>query len=281
MKNNRQLFDDVSAACSRNTALSYSTSFSLGISTLGKRYRQPVYAIYGFVRFADEIVDTFHSYNKADLLKRFREDTLYAIDNRISMNPILHSFQQAYHQFNLEWPLVDQFLKSMEMDLSDRTYTNEQYNQYIHGSAEVVGMMCLRVFAEGDQHIYEKLKPQAIRLGAAFQKINFLRDMKQDYEELGRNYFPEVDFTNFDSTQKLKIESEIKIDFDEGLKGIKMLPRESRLGVYLAYVYYRVLFNKMVRMPHTHIMHKRVRIPVSRKLALLAQSYVRHSLNLI
>jgi phytoene/squalene synthetase len=279
--NQKALFDEVSISCSRKTTHAYSTSFSLGIRTLGKQYRDPVYAVYGFVRFADEIVDTFHDFDKATLMARFREDTVRAIEDKISLNPILNSFQKAYHQFNFDWELVDTFLKSMEMDLDKNAYDRYGYETYILGSAEVVGLMCLKVFTSGDNVEYERLKPYAMRLGAAFQKINFLRDIKADYETLGRAYFPELDLRNFDEATKRKIEDEIAEDFQEAYKGILMLDKDARFGVYMAYTYYVRLFQKIKALPSNRIMEERIRIPNQKKFALMLKSYVQHNLNML
>lgn len=279
--NQKSLFDAVSIACSKKTTTSYSTSFSLGIKTLGKKFRDPIYAIYGFVRFADEIVDTFHDYDKVSLMARFREDTVRAIDEKISLNPILNSFQKVYHDFNLDWELVDTFLKSMEMDLDKTMYDRLGYEVYILGSAEVVGLMCLKVFTEGNQQEYERLKPYAMRLGAAFQKINFLRDLKADYQTLGRTYFPQLDMANFDENAKRTIEKEIAEDFHEAYKGILMLPKDARFGVYVAYTYYVRLFQKIKSLPSDRIMEERIRIPNQKKFALILKSYVQHNLNLL
>ncbi len=279
--NQKALFDEVSIYCSRKTTHAYSTSFSMGIKTLGKRFRDPVYAIYGFVRFADEIVDTFHDYDKTLLMERFRADTVNAIEDRISLNPILNSFQKAYHDYNFDWELVDTFLKSMEMDLDNTAYDRGGYETYILGSAEVVGLMCLKVFTQGDTEEYQRLKPYAMRLGAAFQKINFLRDIKADYESLGRAYFPELDLSRFDEGTKTKIEKEIAEDFHEAYKGILMLPKDARFGVYVAYTYYIRLFQKIKSLPSNRIMQERIRIPNQKKFALVLKSYVQHNLNML
>lgn len=279
--NQKALFDSVSISCSRKTTHAYSTSFSIGIRTLGKKFRDPVYAIYGFVRFADEIVDTFHDFDKETLMKRFREDTVNAINDKISLNPILNSFQKAYHDFNFDWELVDTFLKSMEMDLDETEHDRRSFEEYILGSAEVVGLMCLKVFTEGNQEEYLKQKPFAMRLGAAFQKINFLRDMKADYEALGRAYFPNLDMKNFDQSTKEKIEAEIEEDFNEAYKGILQLPKDARFGVYVAYTYYVRLFQKIKALPSHRILEERIRIPNQRKFALVLKSYVQHNLNLL
>jgi 15-cis-phytoene synthase len=275
------LYNQVCIKTSEYTTKRYSTSFSLGTRFLAKRFRNPIYAVYGFVRFADEIVDTFHEYDRATLLADFRTDVRKAIDQRISLNPILHSFQDTYHRFGLTWDMVDTFLLSMEMDLNDVRYTRETYDQYILGSAEVVGLMCLRVFTEGDDALYQRLKPHAMKLGAAFQKINFLRDLHDDNVELGRMYFPGLDLRQFDADAKRRIEREIEADFHEGFLGIKELPKDSRFGVYVAYRYYSRLLQDIRKMPPSTIMHQRVRIPDIRKYGLFMTSYMRHSLNLL
>lgn len=277
----KQLFDEVCLECSRNTTRSYSTSFSMGVRFLGKPLRDPIHAIYGFVRFADEIVDTFHAYDKEQLLRKFWRDTEDAIAMGISLNPILNSFQQVYHAYGMTWDLVDTFLKSMEMDLRPVDYDRNTYNTYILGSAEVVGLMCLRVFVEGDDATYERLKPYAMRLGAAFQKINFLRDLHADFMDLGRTYFPEVNPAQFDESTKKRIEAEIGEDFAEAYKGIQMLPKDARFGVYVAYVYYYRLFKKIQGLPSSRVLEERVRIPNQRKYALFVKSYVQHSFNLL
>ncbi len=275
------LFDSVSQKCSELTTKSYSTSFSLGIQSLAKKYRKPIYSIYGFVRFADEIVDTFHEHDKANLLQEFKRDTYKAIETKISLNPILHSFQLAVNTYKIDHDLIDSFLHSMEMDLNPYLYDRKTYETYILGSAEVVGLMCLRVFCEGDESNYQKLKPKAMRLGAAYQKINFLRDMKADYFSLGRAYFPHLKIENFDDTAKKTIEAEIDTDFKEGLEGIKNLPHGVRFGVYVSYVYYYSLFKKIKRLPPKRILTERIRIPNIQKYALILISYVQHKLNLI
>jgi len=238
----KKLFDDVSLKCSKTTTLTYSTSFSLGIKFLDKKFHNPIYSIYGFVRFADEIVDSFHEYDKSYLLNKFRNDTYEAIEQKISLNPVLNSFQKVVNDYSIERELVDTFLNSMEMDLQKQFYDQQLYQQYILGSAEVVGLMCLRVFCEGDEKLYEHLKFPAMKLGAAFQKVNFLRDLRADNIELGRTYFPEIDLKQFSLTDKNKIEKEIEEDFTKALLGIRQLPLSSRNGVYLAYFYYKKLF---------------------------------------
>lgn len=277
----KALFDDVSIRCSRLTTRAYSTSFSLGIFCLEREMRDPVYAIYGFVRFADEIVDTFHEFDKSTLLTRFREDTYKSIDEGISLNPILNSFQHTVRKYHIERELIDQFLKSMEMDLDQKSYDPSRFQEYILGSAEVVGLMCLRVFSKGDSAMYEQLKPFAMSLGSAFQKVNFLRDLKADYVGMGRSYFPDLDIERFDETTKQKIEQSIDDDFSMAFQGIKKLPRASRFGVYVAYVYYLALFNKIKNTPSHMVLSKRIRIRNRHKARLLAYSFVKHQLNMI
>ena len=276
-----KLYDRVCAECSVLTTKAYSTSFSLGIRFLGEQLRQPVYSIYGYVRFADEIVDTFHHKDKSTLFERFKADTNLALEEGISLNPILHAFQQVFHQYSLDKNHVDLFLQSMEWDLKRADYDRVGFEQYIVGSAEVVGLMCLKVFVNGDQSEYERLRPFAERLGAAFQKINFLRDIKADFQEMGRSYFPNLDMTSFDEQTKSIIEHEIEADFKEAYKGIIELPRSSRLGVYIAYIYYLRLFQKIRSLPSERIMEERIRIPNSRKATLFVGSYLRHSLNML
>ena len=275
------LFDDLSLKMSKATTQAYSTSFSLGIYFLNSRLRNAIYSIYGFVRLADEIVDSFEGYNQAYLLQKFREDTSESIETGISLNPILNSFQNAVNDYSINPELIETFLKSMEMDLQKVDYTQEKYQQYILGSAEVVGLMCLHVFTEGDMKKYEELKPYAMKLGAAFQKVNFLRDMKDDYHLLGRTYFPSVDMNDFCGDSKKKIEYEIENDFKIALDGIKMLPVSSKGGVYLAYVYYQSLFKKIKRLPAQKILNERVRINNGKKLSLMINSLVINKMNLI
>jgi len=271
----KQLYDQLSYDISEATTKKYSTSFSLGIATLAKELRAPIYAIYGFVRLADEIVDSFHGYDKESLMKKMRQDTVDAIEQGISINPILQSFQDTYNKYNIPWELVDTFLKSMEMDLENIDYDSDMYKQYILGSAEVVGLMCLKVFVKGDDKEYERLKPYAMMLGSAFQKINFLRDLKDDYHLLGRTYFPNVDMSDFNTETKQALEAEVEAEFIAALEGIKMLPKSSRMGVYLAYTYYRSLLNKIKKTPPQTIVNQRVRIPNSKKVSLMMGSYFR------
>jgi phytoene/squalene synthetase len=275
------LFNNTSFACSRLITKAYSTSFTWGIQTLHKRFHNPIYGIYGYVRFADEIVDTFHGHDKEDLLRRFREDTVKAIEEKISLNPVLNSFQLVVNQYNIEWDLIDSFLKSMEMDLYYDRYEASMYDTYIYGSAEVVGLMCLRVFCEGDAAMYDRLKAPAKSLGAAFQKVNFLRDMKSDYVERGRVYFPGMNFTTFDEEAKKQVEANIQKDFDDAYDGIVQLPNGARMGVYLAYIYYVSLFNKIKQTAAEVVKSERIRVSDRRKIGLLVKTYVKGSLNII
>lgn len=275
------LYNKTCQECSQLITNRYSTSFSMGIKVFDKKFRAPIYAVYGFVRFADEIVDTFHDYPKATLLERFRQDTYKAIEERISLNPVLQSFQEVVHKYNIEMELIDAFLDSMEMDLFFHRYEDSLYKKYIYGSAEVVGLMCLRVFCEGNDAQYESLKEPARSLGSAFQKINFLRDMKSDFDERGRVYFPGVDFTKFTNDEKLMIEADIKKDFDDAYKGIIRLPKGARFGVYLAYVYYINLFQKIKSAPVTRVQQERIRVNDRKKVYLLFQSALRNGLNLL
>jgi len=276
-----QLFDDSCQECSKLITNRYSTSFSMGIKLFDPRFRTPIYNIYGFVRFADEIVDTFHNQDKLTLLNEFREDTHKAISQRISLNPVLHAFQKTVHDYKIDTDLIDAFLDSMEMDLDKIDYEWHTYNKYIYGSAEVVGLMCLKVFAEGDLEVYEKLKEPARKLGSAFQKINFLRDIKSDYEERGRTYFPGLEFEHFTNVQKKEIEEDIAKDFHDGYMGILNLPKGSRLGVYLAYIYYMNLFKKIKKAPAATLSEERIRVRDTKKVYLLFSSAVRNSLNMI
>ena len=277
----KQLFDNVSIKTSKMVTNSYSTSFSLGIKFLHKEFQDPIYSIYGFVRFADEIVDTFHDYNKKELLDEFKLETYRAIERGISLNPVLNSFQKVVNDYKIDVKLIETFLKSMEMDLDKKVYSEEAYKDYILGSAEVVGLMCLRVFVKANQKMYEDLTPYAMSLGSAFQKINFLRDLHADYLGMGRVYFPNVELKELDPQTKAALEEDIEIDFNKGLEGIKLLPKDSRFGVYVAYIYYRKLFNKIKSLHPERILEERIRIPNSQKMALFASSYVRHSLNLL
>jgi 15-cis-phytoene synthase len=273
-----QLFDKTSKEISRKVSLNYSTSFSLGIRLLAKEYRWAVFATYGFVRLADEIVDTFHTFNKERLLKDFKFQTYQAIEEGISTNPILHSFQLAANQFGITHDLIEPFFNSMEEDLDKQSHDETSYNDYIYGSAEVVGLMCLKIFCKGDTVLYQSLLPFARSLGAAFQKVNFLRDIRSDVEERGRVYFPGVDFDCFTEHDKMNIIQEVKKDFEHAYKGIIQLPMGCRLGVYTAYIYYLKLLEKIERTTAAEIMNQRIRIPNSQKLVLLAESFVREKL---
>lgn len=277
----KEIFDQLSANCSRLTTKLYSTSFSYGIYFLGKELRQPIHSIYGFVRLADEIVDSFHHYDKRFLLEKFKEDTFEAINLGISLNPILNSFQRVVNQYQIDQELIVLFLRSMEMDLSTQKYTPELYNEYILGSAEVVGLMCLKVFTSGSDADYEQLKPYAMKLGSAFQKVNFLRDVKADHQTLSRNYFPNVNLALFCDHQKKEIEEEIEAEFAMALTGIKQLPTTSRNGVYLSYIYYKKLFAKIKRLSAEKVMTERIRISNTRKVGLMFGSIIRNKLNVI
>ena len=266
---------------SKATTLNYSTSFSMGVWMLNKTYRPAIYAIYGFVRFADEIVDTFHDKDQKTLLENFKNETYLAIREGFSTNPILHSFQWAVNRYKIEHEHIDAFLYSMELDLSKTRYNRKEYHQYIYGSAEVIGLMCLRVFYDGDDDGYHKLIHPARKLGEAFQKVNFLRDMLSDYHDRGRVYFPEVNFDSFDISMKTDIEDEIKKDFEEAYEGIKLLRKDIRLGVFLAYNYYLKLLEKIEKAQPDQLLEKRFRIPNSRKFMLLTRCYVQNSINLV
>jgi len=275
------LFHDLSQQCSKETTERYSTSFSSAIKLLHHDLRGPIFNIYGFVRFADEIVDTFHQYNKAELLIEFKKDTYLAIERGISLNPILHSFQLTVNKFGISHELIEAFFVSMEMDLDKTSYNSQGYKQYIYGSAEVVGLMCLYVFCEGDQSRYDELKPGAQSLGAAFQKVNFLRDVKADYEQLSRTYFPEVDFNNFTPSMKKQIEEDIAIDFTAAYDAILNLPVKARFGVYVAYKYYLSLFKKIKKSNPSNILEQRIRIPNYGKAFIVAKAGLRSQLNIL
>lgn len=275
------LFNKTALECSKLITQHYSTSFTLGIKTLDRKFHLPIYAIYGFVRYADEIVDTFHDFDKKTLLERFKHNTYQAIDEGISLNPILQSFQLIVNEYKIEHELIEAFLKSMEMDLYYQDYDANGYSEYIYGSAEVVGLMCLRVFCEGDCADFDRLREPARKLGSAFQKVNFLRDLKSDFVDRGRTYFPGVDFKDFGHDAKQRIEADIQCDFDEAYIGIMNLPRGARMGVYLAYMYYQTLFNKIKQLTATRIQNERVRVPNPQKFALLAQTYLKYRLNVL
>ena len=278
----KKIFDEVSNDCSKIVTKTYSTSFSLATKMLSKSIRQHIYNIYGFVRFADEIVDSFHDYDKAVLFEDFSVDLEKSIKNKIHLNPILNSFQATYHKFNIDKDLVDSFMSSMEKDLHKKKYmTNQEYEEYIYGSADVVGLMCLKVFVNGDSEKYEELKSFAMSLGSAFQKVNFLRDLKDDFEILNRTYFPDTDLNELNEDSKIKIIHEIEADFKEGLNGIKKLPIEAKFGVFMAYRYYSQLLKKLKKTPALEIKNTRIRVPNYKKFELLTRSYVKYQLNLL
>lgn len=274
----KEKFDHISAKCSKTITRYYSTSFSLGIYFLNKKFHGPIYAIYGFVRLADEIVDSFHNYNKAALLAKFKQETFEAINDGISLNPVLNAFQQAVNKYNIDHELINTFLYSMEMDLEDQQYNQEKYDQYILGSAQVVGLMCLQVFTEGDRDRYNQLKDPAMKLGSAFQKVNFLRDLSADYNVLNRTYFPGVDVRYFSGQDKSNIERDIEVEFEEALIGISKLPSSSGRGVYLAYKYYQMLFSKIKRVAPGQVLLKRIRISNGFKLVIMVQSLLRYNM---
>lgn len=277
----KTIFDSVSYSCSKIVTETYSTSFSLATKMLSTSIRADIYNIYGFVRFADEIVDTFHDYNKKELFENFEKAMEDAIANKISLNPILNSFQNTYHKYDIPHHLIEAFMKSMRMDLSKKKYnTFEEYQEYIYGSADVVGLMCLCVFVNGDKEKYEELKVPAMALGSAFQKVNFLRDLKADYEVLERTYFPNTNLMELDETSKKRIVDEIKADFSVGYTGIVKLPDEAKFGVYTAYKYYNKLLKKLQSTPPLEIKNTRIRVPNYQKFGLLAQSYVNYKLQL-
>ncbi|MBC7744668.1 MAG: phytoene/squalene synthase family protein [Flavobacterium sp.] len=275
------LYENLSVKISKLTTRTYSTSFSLGIYFINSRLRDAIYSIYGFVRIADEIVDSFDGFDKKSLLYKLKRDTYESIECRISINPILNSFQQAVNRYDIDCELIETFLQSMEMDLEKVHYTPEKYQKYILGSAEVVGLMCLHVFSEGDKKLFEDLKPYAMKLGAAFQKVNFLRDLKDDYSLLGRTYFPHVNMDQFNYQAKTEIENEIENDFKIALIGIKKLPPTSRGGVYMAYVYYNSLFKKIKKLSAERVLSERIRINNSRKFGLMINCMVENKMNLL
>jgi phytoene/squalene synthetase len=275
------LFHQVSERCSRITTETYSTSFSSAIRLLHRDLRNPIYNIYGFVRFADEIVDTFHDFDKSFLLQQFKKESYQAIETGMSLNPILHSFQRTVNEYKIDLALVESFFKSMEMDLDKKLYDNHSYQQYIYGSAEVVGLMCLYVFCDGNKNEFEKLKYPARMLGAAFQKVNFLRDIQADFNGLSRVYFPDCDFSNFSLSDKEKIQQDIQKDFEEAYEGIRRLPLKARFGVYVAYKYYLSLFRKIKRVQPSRIFDERIRIPAYGKALILVRAGVKNQLKLI
>lgn len=275
------LYDETCFECSKVITEKYSTSFSSGIKAFHEELRYPVYAIYGFVRYADEIVDTFHGHNKAQLITDFKQETYKAITQKISLNPVLHSFQYVVNKYGIEQELIEAFLHSMEMDLDKKTYDEASYKTYIYGSAEVIGLMCLRVFCNNDNVFYQSLIPMARSLGAAFQKINFLRDVRSDLIERGRTYFPGIDFTNFTQQDKRDIERDIKTDLDKAYKGILLLPKSARLGVYIAYKYYLQLFKKIVNTSASTILQQRIRVSDTQKRAVYCKALLKRKLRII
>ena len=278
----KAIFDSVSEQCSKTVTRRYSTSFSMATKMLANTIRQDIYNIYGFVRFADEIVDSFHDYDKEDLFNKFEYDLELALEDRISLNPILNAFQHTFHKYNFDKAHVDAFMRSMRMDLHKSNYlTDEEFRSYIYGSADVVGLMCLMVFVKGDIDRFNELKSSAMALGSAFQKVNFLRDLKADHDNLNRTYFPNTDLNNLDENSKLEIIADIERDFEEGIHGIKRLPMEARFGVFMAYRYYRQLLKKLKRTPALEIKNTRIRVPNYKKLELLTRSYVKYQLNLL
>jgi phytoene/squalene synthetase len=278
----KSIFDTISFECSRNVTKTYSTSFSTAVRLLAPSIRQDIYNIYGFVRFADEIVDSFHEYNKAELLTLFEIDLNLALKNKISLNPILNAFQHTVTKYNIPDDLIATFMKSMRLDLTKSEYkTQEEFEEYIYGSADVVGLMCLKVFVNGNKEKYDTLKHSAMRLGSAFQKVNFLRDLKADFEGLNRTYFPDTDLNQLDETAKSKIITEIEADFKAGYEGILHLPIEAKLGVYTAYVYYKKLLSKLSKTPSTEIKNTRIRVPDYQKYSLFAKCYFDYKLKFI
>jgi phytoene/squalene synthetase len=277
----KQKYDELAFQIAKETTKKYSTSFSFGIKMLDHEIRDSIYGIYGFVRLADEIVDSFHGFKQVEMLENLKEETFNSINNQISTNPIMHAFQATVNKYDIPRELIEQFLYSMEMDLTPQEYSKEKYEEYILGSAEVVGLMCLLIFLKGDKEKYNELKPFAMKLGSAFQKINFLRDLKDDYSTLGRTYFPNIDLVKFDNKAKAEIEKDIEIDFMIGYEGIKRLPVQSRLGVYIAYVFYKALFNKIKKNDADVILKNRVRIPNGMKASMAFKGYLKHSFNLL
>lgn len=278
----KAIFDNISEICSKTVTQRYSTSFSSATKMLAPSIRQDIYNIYGFVRFADEIVDTFHEYPKKELFEDFERQMYAAITNKISLNPILNSFQKTVHKYNIEPALYEAFMRSMRLDLYKKEYlTDAEYKEYIYGSADVVGLMCLRVFTKGDSELYDSLKESAMKLGSAFQKVNFLRDLKADFEGLERTYFPNADLKNLNEASKQDIISEIEDDFREAKKGIVNLPIEARFGVFTAFRYYQRLLKKLKETPSSRLKETRIRVSDYKKVELLARSYVKYRLNLI
>lgn len=278
----KQLFDHISLICSKSVTNTYSTSFSLATKMLAPSIRQDIYNVYGFVRLADEIVDSFQEYDQTMIFNRFEKELHWALEDKISTNPLLNSFQQTVHKYQIDMQLIDAFMNSMRLDLTQTTYdTEEAFNNYIYGSADVVGLMCLKVFVKGDVEKYELLKDSAMSLGSAFQKVNFLRDLKQDYEYLSRTYFPNTNLDHLDEHSKARIIAEIEDDFRKGYQGILQLPAEAKFGVFMAYRYYRKLLKKLHKTPAIDIKNTRIRVPNYQKFGLLTRSYVKYQLKLV
>ena len=278
----KSLFDKISFDCSKNVTKSYSTSFSTAVKMLAPSIRQDIYNVYGFVRCADEIVDTFHDYNKEILFEMFEKDLESALQNKISLNPVLNSFQHTVHKYAIPQTIITAFMSSMKLDLYKKEYTTiDEYNNYIYGSADVVGLMCLKVFVNGDDKKFAELEHSARRLGSAFQKVNFLRDLKTDYEDLNRTYFPNTDLSRLDEHSKDAIIKEIEADFEAGFQGILKLPLEAKFGVYTAYIYYKKLLSKLKKTPSIEIKNTRIRVPDYQKFGILAKCYVNYRLNLL
>lgn len=278
----KQTFDQISGMCSKSVTKTYSTSFSLATKMLAPTIRQDIYNIYGFVRFADEIVDSFHDYNKEVLFNRFEQSLEHALADKIHLNPILNSFQHTVHKYNIQRSSIAAFMKSMRLDLTKKEYLTEaEYREYIYGSADVVGLMCLMVFVKGDLDKFETLKESAMSLGSAFQKVNFLRDLKDDFEGLSRTYFPNTNLDALDEVSKKQIIQDIEEDFQKGYKGILLLPTEAKFGVFMAYRYYRRLLKKLYKTPAIEIKNKRIRVPNYEKFGLLTRSYVKYQLKLV
>jgi phytoene synthase len=277
----KEAFDEVSIKCSKIVTKQYSTSFSLAVKMLDKSIRNAIYSIYGFVRFSDEIVDSFHEYDKEALINDFEKDYYRALESRISLNPILNSFQHTVKEYEIDNDLIQAFLTSMKLDLKKSEYTDTEYNEYIYGSADVVGLMCLKVFVKGNQEEYDSLEESAMKLGSAFQKVNFLRDLKDDYEELNRSYFPNIDVKNLNNESKKMIIQEIEEDFKDALIGIKKLPKDAKFGVYTAYIYYLSLLKKLKRTPAEEIIKTRIRISNTFKMLLLIKSFITYKAKLI
>lgn len=278
----KALFDQMSVQCSKNVTSVYSTSFSLAVKMLSPKIQGAIHAIYGFVRLTDEIVDSFHDYDKELLLNEFEEDLRNALKRKISLNPILNAFQEVVHKYNIDYELIEAFLSSMRADLHKENYnTKLEYETYIYGSADVVGLMCLKVFVQGNQKEYIKLKKPAMKLGSAFQKVNFLRDLKDDSELLNRSYFPHLQGKALKENTKTEIITEIAKDFEEAYTGIVQLPLVAKFGVYTAYIYYKKLLIKISKANIEEIKASRIRISNPTKLALLVRSYVSYKLNMI